>query len=190
MRAREWARAAQPLARELDGFHPIRFGFARPHDWVAECIYAETSAFSSETFYIEAFALPLFIPSTHLYFDYGFRIGTSWQDVSPRLAAAVRASRHRLSEIASLSGLHAAASYPESNIHHAEVRLGIDLLTGDTDAFQITREIVQRWEISIEWEREVLDRCQTLLRAVDAGGPGSGIAELARRRDVTRQLLV
>jgi hypothetical protein len=189
MRAREWATAAQPLARVLEGFQPIRFGFARAHDWVAECIYAETSAFSSETFYLEAFALPLFVPSKHLYFDYGFRIGHSWHGVTPKLTEAVRASLRNLSEIASLAGLHAAASDPESNIHDAEVRLGVELLSGDTDRFQRTRGILERWEVSIEWEREILDRCENLFRTVDAGGPGSGIAELARRRDSTRQLL-
>ena len=75
-------------------------------------------------------ALPRFIPTEHLYFDYGFRIGGRWEHVSPELVDAVRGALPRLSELANLKGLMTAAALWEVNLHQAEIRLCIAVLLG------------------------------------------------------------
>ena len=106
MKAREWSVAARPLEPILSGFHPIKRGFARQHEWIAECVYADPSSNSKSMFYLEeVFVLPLFIPTEYLYFNYGFRIGGIWDEVGTELTQALREALPRLASLATIGGL-------------------------------------------------------------------------------------
>jgi hypothetical protein len=189
VKAAEWKRAARPLAEVLPGFRPIKFGFSRVHEWIAECVAADTSAFSANAFYVQAFALPRFVPTDHLYFDYGFRIGGRWERVSPELVGEVRRALPRLSELATLDGLLAATAQWKLNLYHAEVRLGIAVLREDVVVFDSTRATIATWTPTLAWEPEVMSRCATLAGAVDRGGFPAGLAELKGRRSEVDRLL-
>ena len=182
MKAVEWERESRPLSAVLPGFRSIKFGFARVDEWVAECIAADTSAVSSAAFYVQAFALPRFIPTEHLYFDYGFRIGGRWEHVSPELVDAVRGALPRLSELASLNGLMTAAARWKVNLYQAEIRLCIAVLLGDLSLFEEAQARFATWTPTLEWEPEVIARCEGLMRDVEHGGFARGVAELERRR--------
>ena len=189
MKATTWKRVSQPIAEALPGFRPIKFGFARVGEWIAVCIVADSSAFSSAAFYMQAFALPRFVPAQHLYFDYGFRIGGRWEEVSNELVDAVRASLPRLSELASLDGLLAAAEHADLNLFHAELGLCIGVLKRDTELFESARARIANWTSTLAWEADVLARCNDLVHVVGQAGFSEGVATLAHRRQDADRLL-
>jgi hypothetical protein len=167
----------------------MKFGFTRVHAWVAECIVVDSSSFSRSAFYLHAFVLFRFVPAKHLHFDYGFRIGSRWESVSDRLVDAVRASRTPLAELASLDGLLGAATRPNVNLYHAELRLCIAVLKGDHGLFATTRECVSSWAVTLPWEPDVLARCEEVTRSVQEGGFPRGVEVLEQRRaDIDRLL--
>lgn len=188
MRAKEWTKLSAPLAGRLTGFRPIEFGFVREREWVAECLTVNTSAFSKEAFYMEAFPLPLFIPTDTLYFNYGFRIGQRWVSVGQELEAAVVSAIPRLETLATLRGLWDAARSSDF-VRDLEVRVCIALLTGDLDlmAEYAGRMFERPW--SRGWEVEVVDRVRTLQDRVMNYGPDSGGELLAEYRTRVRELL-
>jgi hypothetical protein len=184
-----WARQSWPIAEALPGFDPIKLGFVHFDEWVAACIVADPSEFKSSAFSVQAFALPLFVPTDHLYFDYGFRIGERWDGISSELIAAVRRSVTQLQRLATLDGLLASASHPNVNIYHAELRLCIGLIKDDTQLFSTTRESIAAWKQNIEWETPVIQRCSELAISVQQGRRSHGLAELERRRQDVKSLL-
>lgn len=189
MKATTWKRESRPLADALPGFRSIKFGFARVGEWVAECIVADSSAFSSAAFYVQAFALPRFVPAEHLYFDYGFRIGGRWEEVSAELVGAVRASLPRLSKLASLDGLLGAAENADINLYHAELRLCIGVLKEDRQLFESAHKRIVGWTPTLAWEPDVLARCEALACSVVEGGLSQGVAVLEHRRHEIDRLL-
>jgi hypothetical protein len=136
----------------------MRRGFFREHHWVAACIYADTSSFSRERFYLDAFALPLFIPTDHLYFNYGFRIGTHWDELTDETIDAVAAALPRLESLTTWAGLVAAARSWTVNLRAAELRLCIGILAPEETALAPVREAIEQWRVSRGWEHEVLER--------------------------------
>jgi hypothetical protein len=185
-----WARQAWPIAEALPGFDPITLGFARAGKWIAACIVADPSEFKMTAFSLQAFALPLFLPTQHLYFDYGFRVGERWESVSSELVAAVRTSVPELEKLATFDGLLAAASHSDVNIYHAELRLCVALLTGDAATFGAITDRISTWKQHVEWERPVIDRCLALAESVAEGGSPAGIVTLERRRRDVMSLLI
>jgi hypothetical protein len=189
MNAKEWAKVSWPIAAVLPGFQPIRRGFVRWHDWLAECIYAESSS-TADHFYIEAFVLPLFVPTAYLYFSYGFRIGnTGWDAVSGDLVAAIKEALPRLEALASPAALVELASNITLNVRHAELRLCAGLIMDDGHLFESSRKAIEQWVASIAWEDEVIARSRALLAIVDAGGMDAGLAELRGRCAEVARLL-
>jgi hypothetical protein len=184
-----WNRVSQPIGDVLPGFRPIKFGYARVGEWVAECIVAESSAFSSAAFYVQAFALPRFVPTDHLYFDYGFRIGERWEEVSAEVVEAVRDALPELSQFASFDGLLNAAVQPDVNLYHAEIRLCVSVLTRDAELFEEARELIANWTPAPGWEIDVLARCVELVRDVEEEGFPRGVATLEQRRQDVDRLL-
>jgi hypothetical protein len=167
----------------------MRNGFVRMHEWIAECMLAESSAFSATSFYVEAFVLPRFVPSDHLYFDYGFRVGDRWEALSEELLDKVRAARPQLEGMASLGVLWDRASRPDVNLHHTELRLCISILQESTARFTEAADAIARWQSEREWENGVLGRCRDVISKVNDTGFAEGIASLENRRPPVDQLL-
>jgi hypothetical protein len=186
VKSREWKRISPPLADLLPGFEPVRAGFVRRHPWIAECLLYESSDFSRERFYLQAFALPLFIPTNHLYFTYGFRVGNGyWEAVDANLLEEVRRALPKLERLATLEGLRTASADWHRNLdpYHAEVQLCLHALFDDRSEFQDIAERLDSWKTSTDWASEVLQRCKDFAAIVLRGGSPAGIAELQRRRD-------
>ena len=184
MRASEWKRASHSLEKALPGFEPMKFGYVSTirNRWIAECIFADSSAFSAARFHLEAFVLPLFIPTTHLYFSYGFRIGTYWEDVSTTLIRAVVDSVPRLHEMTDLRRLIEAAVNWKINAHHLELRIAGAVILDDHQLMSESRLVLSDWKCTVAWEEEVVRRCNDLLGVIDEAGVQSAIFELERRR--------
>lgn len=167
----------------------MKFGLVREHGWVAECIYAETSSFTRERFFLNAFVLPLFIPTDHLYFDFGFRIGTHWDSVDGETVQAVVAALPRCEGLTSWSGLLAAAKNWEVNLYHAELRLCVGILQPDDKLLSSMRLAIERWQPSTEWEKGILARNSELLAVLDRDGRDAAVSHLEARRPQVLALL-
>ena len=188
MNSREWASQAVPIAAILPEFQPIQFGFARVNEWTAECLYADTSSVSRRAFYLQAFVLPLFVPTQHIYFDYGFRIGDRHELVNSRLVSQVAALLPRLSQLATFDGLYAAAANP-FDVRHVEVRLCCGILAGSSGWIEDNGARLERWAMGAPWEGEVLQRSRALFARAKADGINAAVADLRRRRDGVIKLL-
>jgi hypothetical protein len=170
----------------MPGFEPVRAGFVRRHEWIAECLLYESSAFSRERFYLQAFALPLFIPTDHLYFSYGFRVGNGyWEAVDTKLLKEVRRALPKLEQLATLKGLSTATSdwRRRLDIYHAEVQLCLHALFDERSKLEGIAEQLDSWQTTTDWESAVLQRCKDFSAIVQREGVPAGIAELERRRD-------
>ena len=167
----------------------MQFGFARAEEWTWQCFYADSSAFRGDAFYLQAFVLPRFVPTDHLHFDYGFRIGDQWEAVTAEVVERVRAAVPELERLATLDGLEAKACDAQ-NVRHAELRLCIAALRGDEAAFARERAATAGWDVALAWETEVVERCALVADAVDDGGFGRATAVLADRRAGVDRLIV
>ena len=174
MKASDWSRASGPLAAVLPGFEPFARGFVRRHEWVAECIYVDSSSHSRTAFYVQAFALPLFVPTDHLYFDYGGRVGDRWEDVDAELVDGVERVLPTLRELATLDGLRRKAQRPNQDLHHAEVHLCVALICGERERFDALAEQIRGWIEQVPWQRPIIERCVGLAATVHDSGEEIG----------------
>jgi hypothetical protein len=189
MKAKEWDVASQPLAEVLQGFRRMKRGFVRfTSDWTAACIYADNSGFSSG-FYLDAFAMPLFVESRYLAGTNSLRIGGIWDRIDDETVAAVRQAVPKLVKLADLKTMVRDSPRWKIDLHHAEVRLGAGILLKDRRLVSDVREGLRGFRAEERWEHEAFDRCQQLLAILDAGGEGAAVAELERRREVTVSIL-
>lgn len=189
MRARDWARAAKPLQTVLAGFRPMRFGFVQEEQWLAKCIYADSSGFKAERFFVHAFVMPLFIPTDHLNLTYGFRVGSYWEQVDDGLTGAVKEALPRLDAIATLSGLADLANDWTVNVRDAEVQLCISVLQTDETTFAGMEKVLTQWRPQQDWETEVLERSKAVMATVETGGFEKAKHELAGRRQQVLRVL-
>lgn len=181
MKPSEWSKMSKPLAAILPGFDPFKKGFIRRREWVVECIYADSSGYSARAFYLEAFALPLFVPTDHLYFNYGRRVGRRWEAVTDDLVRAVEASLPMLEESATLDGLLQSAARPQVDLHHAEIHFCVALICDHLEDFHRLAEEIAAWSVERVWERPIIERCAALTEAVSAEGLDAGTQVLRER---------
>jgi hypothetical protein len=187
MNAKEWSRVSGPIAEALPGFRTMKRGFVKESEWVAECFFADSSAFSKEVFYLEAFALPLFRPTEYLYFNYGFRVG-GYDGVTDEVVRAVRRAQNRLATIATLDGLEKAWSN-DLDVRSWEQRMYSAILRGDLDRAAQIGETIARWNPEREWEPEVIERASKIATLLRVGGRAAATDALAQHREDVRALL-
>jgi hypothetical protein len=190
VKAAEWKRSADVVAAVLPEYSAIRFGFVKSTEWIASGYYADSSAFSSSAFYLNAFVMPRFIPAESIYFDYGFRVDGQWEKIGPELADAVAAAEPKLADAATLDGLLAAASDWQRNINHAELRLCVSVLMRDEAAFAEAKHATTDLVPEVRWEAEVRTRCLEFAALAADQGFQAGEAVLASRRPEADRVLV
>jgi hypothetical protein len=115
------------------------------------------------------------VPSDHLYFSYGARVGARWDDVTDDLLRAVEGFLPTLHELATLDGLLRSADRPQLDLYHAEVHLCVALIRGDEKRFRQLGEEVVAWKEQVAWERPIIDRCTGLSETVRAEGEEVGV---------------
>src|SRR5207249_2828862 len=75
MTTKEFIALAKSLMLDLPGFtFKGRLMFIKPVKQVLRGICFEPSAFDKRAFYVNVFALPLCVPTRHLYFNFGKRV--------------------------------------------------------------------------------------------------------------------
>lgn len=180
MNAREWARASAPIAAVLPGYRAVKHGFIREGEWLVDGFFAQSSAFSRHVFHLEAFALPLFVPTTFLYFEFGFRVGRFEQIDSDVVEAVVR-SLPRLQASATLDGVDELAGN-RLNLRHWEIRIAIAIIRGQVSLAEQYWNRLDGWKIESAWEPEILDRLGALTSIVANEGREAAVAHLRDRR--------
>jgi hypothetical protein len=144
----------------------------RETEWFAYGFTVVTSAFR-----------PLFVPTEHISLSYGFRVGHSfWDGVDTELVDAIVAAVPPLQERATFDGLLALASRWQIDLHHAELRLCIGILTGQAPEIEEMTTILRQWHPARHWEPDILDRTRALLDTVDDHGLPEARDMLAARR--------
>ena len=88
--------------------------FILPLGETLRAFYWEASAFSKKEFYVNVFFLPLFVPTKHLHFTFGHRVGATkrWSSDEPDFENALRSEM--LKEVAFLKSLNTARDVAEA----------------------------------------------------------------------------
>jgi hypothetical protein len=192
MKAKEWERAAAPLQARLPGFRPIRFGFVSEGDWIARCIFADSSRWSAARIRIHLFPLPLFVPAPGLSMGRGFRLdeGKLWEIVDEELFGAIERALPELDRLATLESLVEQEDKWEINIYQAELRLCVGVIWRDHAMVDDVRRVLQA---PAESEDEFIDgareRCASLVETIDSDGFDVAERLLAARRSDVLALL-
>jgi hypothetical protein len=190
VKEKDWVVASEPLAEALAGFRRMKRGFVRTvGEWVAAGIYCDNSAHSKTVVYLQAFALPLYIPKVHLWYPFGFRIGNTWDRVDDQAVAAAVKAVPKLMKLADLRAMVKQGDRWKIDPNHLEVRLGAGILLDDRRLVEDARVVLPSWPVERDWEHQIVKRCAQLLDIVDAQGRNAAVAELARRREVVMAVL-
>jgi hypothetical protein len=165
-----------PLGHTLRGFH------------------FDGSSVDKESFYVNAFFMPLCVPSEHLHLTFGRRLreggGDRWSAATPRFEAILEAAVQK--ELPFLAGLKTARDVanaltpPGSNPHCHEALAYALAQTGETrtavDAIDTLLGLInskKRVTPPLTWELEIANRAQ-LLKTKLTDNPEDARAQLAR----------
>jgi hypothetical protein len=153
-----WLLYAQPLGRVLRGF------------------YCDGSGFDREQFTVHKFCLPLYVPTTHIYFLFGDRLkddrGCSiwWNINDPDLVTNLlaRILSQGVPFLSEMTGpremIKAAERLPETQeCHRWETIAYSDIMVGDyREAGMAFKHLANAVDMNIPWQVEVLERAKQL----------------------------
>jgi hypothetical protein len=163
--------------------------------------YFEDSGFDPSAFYAWAFFLPLYIPTTHISFSFGRRLGDGsgkrWNTDDPRLIDELLGCIQR-DGLPFLNGVQEPFQVMTAIQH-----LGADsdpygleaiayslLLTGDFPAAQEALDhLVKSLDINISWQSEMRDRAAHLSKKLLGNDPQESRQQLAEWEQMTRKSL-
>jgi hypothetical protein len=176
MTTKDLSKMERNLLSHLPGFATSgRLMFIVPVKHILRGISFEGSDFDKKSFYVNMFVLPLCVPTTHLYFNFGSRVrhaggGDRWNTEMPNLindlaAALKREALPFLCPIESLNDfVNLAKSYSFTNPHtpqaiaYASARLG-DFQNARIDLGQL----LQQLDLQIPWQQVIKERAEILI---------------------------
>jgi hypothetical protein len=193
MKQSEWERASAHLDDVMVGYQRFKSGFFRRQDWLIDGLSFDSSGFSAELFYLEAFRVPRFVPTDHLYYSFGFRIGPGWKwkrgELLPdQSIKAVRKALPKLQKGTNLQNLWKIAERWSIDLHHAELRLGVAVLNEDQHWIDDLGRLFATFSCDSDWEEIIAERSRELLATVDRGGYEAGRELLGIRRESVDEL--
>lgn len=164
-----------PIGHTLRGFH------------------FEGSSFDKESFYVDAFFMPLYVPSQHVHFTFGRRLrdrgGDRWSTGDVGFEAVLEAAVQK--EVPFLAGLNTAldvanALKPLGSNPHCHEAFAYTLaqageIRGAVDAIDTLLALVEslkRVNPKLTWELEIAERAQSLKAKLTAN-PDAASAQLA-----------
>jgi hypothetical protein len=174
MKTKQFVAIQKMLLPELPGF-AIKGSMMLmcPVKAILRGIYFEGSDFDKTSFYVNVFALPLCVPTKHLYFNFGNRL---------RLAGADRWNANDPNEIAELGTAIRRDAAPfllrtESLLAFVEVAKSFSSVNPHTPmaiAFTLARagrvdeavigldQLLPRLDLKLAWQSEIADQVKTL----------------------------
>jgi hypothetical protein len=150
--------------------------YALPLDHILRAICFEGSAFDKETFYVNVFFMPLYVPATHIHFGFGHRLRSAtsgaWTSNNPQLRDELLACIQR-DGLPFLEGVRQPCDVATA-IH----RLGADFdpykleaiayslaMADDVAAAQQALErLTKALDKGISWQAEMMERATELAR--------------------------
>lgn len=171
----------QSLRSDLPGFEiKGRLLFQSPYAEILKGFCVDDSSHSPTHFYVWAFVLPLYVPTTTLYFNFGQRLGDGagrrWNceevGLIPALSAEMQSAKanfldHITTPQTLADYLRQFCNTPTPN--HLEALAYSYLLAGDHAAADVTfNRLREALDLGIEWHRNIWERAKTI-QAADAG---------------------
>jgi hypothetical protein len=146
-------------------------------------ILFESSAFSKESFYLNAFVQPLYVPAEHLVLTFGMRIPGQWEYDQVELNALARRVSQALRQVAlrfhqdfgslELFYRNAARKFSLKNIHlHqslAFTAIHLGKIVEAQDHFKKLESLVDSADQSVQWIGAVLNETHTMLEQAKLG---------------------
>ena len=144
-----------------------------PLEHILKGICFEPSSFDKDSFYVNVFVLPLFVPTKFVHFLFGGRIRSNgrdrWGANIPNLIAQLRESVKRealpfLSQITSVSDfVKMAKSHPSSNPHTPEaIAFALARAGWNKEAIEVIDQLLGQVNLEVSWQREMADMAQLL----------------------------
>lgn len=176
MKNKDFAELAKRLLPDLPGFTvkaPLMFIPPVAHTLRAICF--EGSSFDAESFYVNFFFQPLFVPANHLSFTFGNRLrkaggGDRWNADVPDIVRELGVALNRdampfLSPIKSPRDVaHAATSLRLPQNPHVQQAIAYALArAGDVDkSVAALDELTRLLDVKVPWQLEMFERASAL----------------------------
>ena len=155
--------------------------FIQPMGHILRGVYFENSAFDT-SIYVWVFLMPLFVPTPHIYFNFGYRIPrpnkTSWHpdsaDFLDDLKKALTKNLPFLNNINALDDFIRSLKSHNSlqNLHVQEALAYTLALKGDTTKSITTLStLIPKFDPTSHWQLEMQERARTLKAALEKNPP-------------------
>jgi hypothetical protein len=174
MKTRDFISITTQLSKELPGF-VIKGSlmFLPPVKDLLRGIYFEPSATAKRAFYVTVFVLPLYVPTEHLYFNLGKRIGIGWDadsaDLIPELAAALeREALPFLKGFGSVLDLAEAMPIQNSPDPYTQqaIAYGFAPMGKIEQALGALDRLLTLLDVKVPWQHDLAERAESLRSAL------------------------
>jgi hypothetical protein len=174
MTTKEFVALGKSLLPELPGFAVKRsLMFIPPVKCVLRGINFDGSSFDKRSFSVTAFALPLCVPTKHLYLNFGARVrhkgaGDRWSmgmaDLREELATALKLHAIPfLSRVESLYGFVEVARSYSGNPHTLRaIAFSLARLGETGEAIKGLDQLLGKIDPGVMWQREIADSARLL----------------------------
>lgn len=195
LKAREWERFAKTrLLGELRGFGAKgRLTYRLPVGQILAAFSADPSGWDADSFYVETFVLPLYVPHEHVAYTVGKRLGTGFLFDADGFVA------DELLPLLLREGLPwlEAHSTPEQllqnedwkdrhNPHLVEIEAYSLILVGRHKEAKILLRGLKAGKGEYEWMKEIVSRCHLMAGLLDKS-PEAAASKLTEWRRVSLQ---
>jgi hypothetical protein len=181
MTKKEFAKIGKALLPELPGFavkgHLL---LIPPVRQVLRGICFEPSGFDKKAFYVNVFILPLCVPTQHLYFNFGNRVGIGWSSDAPNVFSelSLALKREALPFLSRVEDLHdfieLAKSFSLQNPHTPEAIAYALARAGDVDkAVAELDTLLAMLDVKVPWQFEMAERANALKAQLLNDAPGA-----------------
>ena len=167
--------------------------FIVPVGHILRGFHFDGSSFDKKGFYVNAFFMPLYVPSQHLHLTFGRRLrdegGDRWNTEQPGFEATLEVAMQKevpfLAHLNTALNVANALSPPGSNPHTHEALAYSFAKAGETraaldaiDTLLRLIESIKHGTAKLTWELEIAERAQ-LVKAKLVANPSDAIAQLA-----------
>lgn len=196
MRTKDFVALEKRLLPKLENFTingPLLFIVPIGH--TLRGFHFEGSSFDKHSFYVDAFFMPLYVPSQHVHFTFGHRVrdggGDRWNTERAAFEAALEAAVQKevpflaslntaldvataLKPLARRSNPHCHEAFAYALVQAGEIRAALDAI----DTLLRLVESLKRVNPKLTWELEIAERAQ-LLKTKLTTNPKDASAQLA-----------
>jgi hypothetical protein len=174
--------------------------FATPIDQILRAFAFDSSGIDRSAFYVTVFAQPLYIPHPSVYYNFGHRLGTSWEandvQVVEKLVNAIQAQGlpflERIQQPRDLAEFIRERMHlyrgRRPNPHDLEALAYSCILADDSTAGQVLEDLFNQLDPTVEWEVEIGARATKVAEAM-ARSPLAARAMLLQWEQETVQAL-